>query len=71
MEKDFESIAIRDITQRAHGGYATFFRHYTSKEDLIADAFQESVSHLRSPLQAMGELDAQMIITPVERLLHA
>ncbi len=58
MEKDFESISIRDITQRAHVGYATFFRHYTSKDDLIADAFQESVSHLGSLLQAMGELDA-------------
>ncbi|HHB91026.1 MAG TPA: TetR/AcrR family transcriptional regulator [Anaerolineae bacterium] len=54
MAKDYESITIRDITQRAGVGYATFFRHYASKDDLLVDAFQESVAQLESLLQAMG-----------------
>jgi AcrR family transcriptional regulator len=54
MESDYESITIRDITQRANVGYATFFRHYASKDDLLADAFQESVIQLESLLQGMG-----------------
>ncbi len=54
METDYESITIRDITQRANVGYATFFRHYASKDDLLADAFEESVAQLEGLLQAMG-----------------
>ncbi len=58
MEKDYEAISIRDITQRAHVGYATFFRHYASKDDLLADAFEESVAHLQELLQSLGGIGA-------------
>ena len=54
MEQDYESLSIRDITRRAGVGYATFFRHYASKDDLLADAFQDSVAQLEGLLQAMG-----------------
>ncbi|MCE7795568.1 TetR/AcrR family transcriptional regulator [Sphingobium sufflavum] len=36
-EKPFDQITVREITARAKVGYATFFRHYASKEALLHD----------------------------------
>jgi AcrR family transcriptional regulator len=37
LEKGFDDVTIRDITDRADVGYTTFFRHYPDKEALLAD----------------------------------
>ena len=37
MEKGYEKISIKDLTHRADIGYATFFRHYKSKDELLID----------------------------------
>ncbi len=37
LEKGYEAVTIRDITERADIGYATFFRHYRDKDDLLQD----------------------------------
>ena len=34
VEKSYEQISIRDLTHRADIGYATFFRHFRSKNEL-------------------------------------
>lgn len=36
-EKPFDQITVREITARAKVGYATFFRHYASKDALLHD----------------------------------
>src|ERR1700682_308750 len=35
LEKGYEAVTIRDITERADIGYATFFRHYRDKDELL------------------------------------
>jgi AcrR family transcriptional regulator len=40
LEKGFDAVTIRDITDRADVGYATFFRHYPDKEALLADVLE-------------------------------
>ena len=37
LEKGYDAITIRDITERADIAYATFFRHYDGKDDLLAE----------------------------------
>ncbi|GAC1301267.1 MAG: TetR/AcrR family transcriptional regulator [Ktedonobacteraceae bacterium] len=37
LERGYESVTIRDITERADIGYATFFRHYHDKDELLQD----------------------------------
>src|SRR5260370_20656422 len=37
LEKGYVAITIRDITERADIGYATFFRHYRDKDELLKD----------------------------------
>lgn len=45
-EKSFDQITIREISARAGTGYATFFRHYPTKEALLADVASEEIAGL-------------------------
>jgi AcrR family transcriptional regulator len=40
-EKEYDSISIEDITERADVGRATFYLHYKDKEDLLLEQFSE------------------------------
>jgi len=44
LETGYESITIKELTQRADIGYATFFRHFKTKDDLLMYIL-ESVLH--------------------------
>ncbi len=54
LERGYEAISIRDITERADIGYATFFRHYRDKDELLKDVLDvvlaELLDLLSSPL---------------------
>ncbi len=52
LEKGYEDVTIRDITDRADVGYTTFFRHFPDKETLLADV-----------LEAMS-IEFQTLLTP-------
>ncbi|MFD1958742.1 TetR/AcrR family transcriptional regulator [Novosphingobium panipatense] len=45
-EKPFDQLTIREITARAGTGYATFFRHYPTKEALLADVAAHEIEDL-------------------------
>jgi len=45
-ERPFDQLTIREITARAGTGYATFFRHYPTKEALLSDVASEEISDL-------------------------
>src|SRR5690606_24280240 len=45
-ERDFGEVTIAEIAERAGIGYATFFRHYRDKEELLADVADSLVSEL-------------------------
>lgn len=47
-EKTFEDITIRDITDLADIGYATFFRHYDGKDELMLEIFTGIIEELES-----------------------
>jgi AcrR family transcriptional regulator len=52
LEKGYDTVTIRDITERADIGYATFFRHYADKDALLADvleAMKDDFIHLLAP----------------------
>lgn len=46
LEQGYESVTIRDITERADIGYATFFRHYPAKDALLQDVIEVVLAEL-------------------------
>ncbi|MCJ2184386.1 TetR family transcriptional regulator [Novosphingobium sp. 1949] len=46
LEKPFDELTIREITARAGTGYATFFRHFPTKEALLSDLAMEAIDGL-------------------------
>jgi AcrR family transcriptional regulator len=46
LEKGYDAVTIRDITQRADIGYATFFRHYHDKDALLLDVLEVVLEEL-------------------------
>lgn len=50
LEKGYEAITIRDITERADIGYATFFRHYHDKAALLRDVLDVVLDELTTVL---------------------
>lgn len=54
--KQLDQITIRDIAAEADVGYATFFRHHASKEELLKEIAAEETARLMG--MAMPLLDA-------------
>ena len=47
-EVDYEAITIRALTEQADIGYATFFRHYDSIDDVMLEIFAEFIQDLET-----------------------
>ncbi len=54
-EKAYKEITIRDLTDRADIGYATFFRHYDSVDDLMLEILTSIIGELESLAEEAGE----------------
>ncbi len=50
LERGYDAISVRDITERADVGYATFFRHFSDKDALLADVLQVVLEELPAEL---------------------
>src|SRR5215207_641043 len=48
LEKGYESVTIKEITERANVAYVTFFRHYKEKDELLVKMLEEVVKTLAS-----------------------
>lgn len=46
VQRGYDSITIRDLAAAAGVGYATFFRHYPTKDALLLDLLQRSILDL-------------------------
>lgn len=46
LEKGYDAISIRDITERANVSYSTFFRHYAEKDELLAELLKSVANEL-------------------------
>lgn len=58
LEKGYEAVTIRDITERANIGYATFFRHFHDKDALLRDVLDvvfDELVHLVQPPSHAGD----------------
>ncbi len=46
IEKGYEAVTIREITDRADIAYATFYRHYKTKDELLLEYLGEVIDSI-------------------------
>ncbi|GCE28899.1 TetR family transcriptional regulator [Dictyobacter alpinus] len=56
-EQDYDSITVRQITDRANMGRATFYLHFTDKEHLLLTTVQVLQKDLAQRLQPLNRQD--------------
>lgn len=62
LEKGYEAVTIRDITQRADVAYATFFRHYHDKDGLLEDVLEVVLEELIALLLPHMPMDDPAVV---------
>ncbi|MEW5814261.1 MAG: TetR/AcrR family transcriptional regulator [Spirochaetota bacterium] len=55
LEKGYESVTIKAITDRAEVAYMTFFRHYNSIDDLLMEVLEGGLAALRSQIKSLAQ----------------
>jgi AcrR family transcriptional regulator len=51
MDKSYQGITIKEITDRADVAYITFFRHYDSIDDLLLETLAGELSELQTRVE--------------------
>ncbi len=55
LEKDYASISIRELTDRAEVAYITFFRHYESLDQLLMEVLDEGMGELLVHIESLAK----------------
>jgi AcrR family transcriptional regulator len=48
LEKGYDVVTIRDLTERANISYSTFFRHYAGKDELLVTEIKSVIDDLQA-----------------------
>ncbi len=70
LEKGYEPVTIRNITERANVGYATFFRHYSSKDALLRDVSEVVLADLNNLFPSGPSDDIDAVGVPLFRYVQ-
>jgi AcrR family transcriptional regulator len=73
IEKSYETITVQDITDRADLNRATFYLHYTSKEELLGDFLETQFDTLvqRIEEESGGDVHKDLTISVKVVFEHA
>ncbi len=66
-ERGYDAVTVRDLTERAGVGYATFFRHFSSKEALLERLLEDTLASLLGGLELPLQLEPRETGTRVFR----
>lgn len=69
LKKDFASITIREVTERAEVAYITFYRHYESLDQLLMEVLDEGLVELMSHIEALAKLSDPSSLETEGRLI--
>lgn len=59
LEKGYEAVTIKDITERANVAYVTFFRHYKEKDELLVRMLEKVVETLAAAVDENDSVDSK------------
>jgi AcrR family transcriptional regulator len=65
-EKDYESITIQDITEQADVHRATFYLHFTTKEELLATSLESLFADLGTRAKAESGVEKPSFLKETE-----
>ena len=63
LEKGYDNISIRDLTERADVGYATFYRHYKSKDELLYQFLHDSFESIEQEVRKQSTIYDECLAT--------
>lgn len=69
LEKDFSSITIREITERAEVAYITFYRHYESLDQLLMEVLDEGLAELLTRIETLAKQSETSALETEGRLI--
>lgn len=55
MEKDYSTITIKEITQRADVAYITFYRHYSRMDELLLEGLGEGLAEMQQHIEQAAQ----------------
>jgi AcrR family transcriptional regulator len=61
LERGFDNLTVRDLTERADIGYATFFRPYPDKETLLRTILEDAIEDLVQTVTPLSSQPQQML----------
>jgi AcrR family transcriptional regulator len=75
LEKDYASISIKEITNRADVAYITFFRHYDSMDELLMEVLEDGLAELLHHIETLAgksedpaiEVEGRLIFEYIKR----
>lgn len=62
LEKGYDTITIRDITEKADVAYVTFFRHYHDKDELLSKTLETFFQEIESMTHGQDNLAEGRVI---------
>jgi AcrR family transcriptional regulator len=69
LEKDFASISIKEITERAEVAYITFFRHFESPNQLLMQVLEEGLTELQGYIETLAKQSETSALETEGRLI--
>jgi AcrR family transcriptional regulator len=68
LEKGYDAITVKEITERADVAHATFYRHYRDKDELLMRQLEEVIVELEDLTQepALQDADGYLIFKHVQ-----
>lgn len=66
LEKDFESVTIQDVLDRASVGRSTFYLHFRDKNDLLLCQFERFLGTMSTMLSERNEISSR--VAPVTEM---
>ena len=69
LEKDFASITIKEITERAEVAYITFFRHFESIDQLLMEVLDEGLAELLGYIETLAKQSETSALETEGRLI--
>src|SRR5262245_18623591 len=69
LQKDYASISIKEITDRAEVAYITFYRHYESLDQLLMEVLEEGLAELMKHIEMLAQQSETSALETEGRLI--